>query len=238
MKKRKYDDTDACQSSEEARCKKSRSSKTLMDENSFRVLYPGYNPRVNDLREKEFPLLGKDIVFVDHAGSTLYSKSQLESTYRAKGEQLLSNPHSKGPTATRTLELINDTRQQVLRFFNASPAEYAVIFTAGATASIKLVGECFPWTKDSLYCYNFESHTSVLGVREYALAAGAGFKAVTREEVASSLGSEPNHTDVSDALNGGPVPVFSLYALPGECNFNGRKVDLTIIPQVKETILM
>lgn len=39
----------------------------------------------------------------------------------------------------------------VLKFFNADPLEYNVVFTPSATGSLKLVGETFPWTKYSQF---------------------------------------------------------------------------------------
>lgn len=56
---------------------------------------------------------------------------------------------------------------QILSFFNASPGEYKCIFTSGATAALKLVGETFPWSGGSTYAYTMENHNSVLGIREY-----------------------------------------------------------------------
>jgi hypothetical protein len=56
---------------------------------------------------------------------------------------------------------------QVLAYCNASPKEYKCIFTSGATAALKLVGETFPWSTNSIYSYTMENHNSVLGIREY-----------------------------------------------------------------------
>ena len=61
----------------------------------------------------------------------------------------------------------------VLRFFNASPDEYVVIFTANASGALKLVGEAYPFGKDCCYLLTFDNHNSVNGIREYALAKGA-----------------------------------------------------------------
>jgi selenocysteine lyase/cysteine desulfurase len=38
-------------------------------------------------------------------------------------------------------------RDLVLKFFNADPAEYQVVFTRSATGALKLVGETFPWSR-------------------------------------------------------------------------------------------
>jgi molybdenum cofactor sulfurtransferase len=63
-------------------------------------------------------------------------------------------------------------RDLVLKFFNADPAEYQVVFTRSATGALKLVGETFPWSRASTFAYLRENHNSVLGMREYALEAG------------------------------------------------------------------
>ena len=65
------------------------------------------------------------------------------------------------------LLLIQTLSPQVLKYFSASPRDYKCIFTSGATAALKLVGECFPWSRDSCYMYTMENHNSVLGIREY-----------------------------------------------------------------------
>jgi molybdenum cofactor sulfurtransferase len=46
---------------------------------------------------------------------------------------------------------------------------YEVIFTANATAALKLVGECADWSDDCRFWTLRDSHTSVLGMREYVL---------------------------------------------------------------------
>jgi molybdenum cofactor sulfurtransferase len=60
---------------------------------------------------------------------------------------------------------------QVLDYLNASPKDYKCIFTSGATAALKLVGEAFPWSRQSSFMYTMENHNSVLGIREYPVVA-------------------------------------------------------------------
>lgn len=73
-------------------------------------------------------------------------------------------------------------RLKVLAHFSADPREWTVVFTSGTTASLKMVGEQFPWSPQSTFVYARESHNSVLGVREYARAAGAGVRCVDLED--------------------------------------------------------
>ena len=91
------------------------------------------------------------------------------------------------------MDRVEDVRLQILAFFNASPQDYQVgvakgeegwgggkggsdvpsllpllqvVFTKSATGALKLVGETFPWGKDSAFRYLRENHNSVLGIRE------------------------------------------------------------------------
>jgi molybdenum cofactor sulfurtransferase len=63
-------------------------------------------------------------------------------------------------------------RQAVLSFFNAPP-EYTVVFTANASAALKLVGESFPFSEEGCYVLGADSHNSVHGIRQYAIKRGA-----------------------------------------------------------------
>lgn len=65
--------------------------------------------------------------------------------------------------------MVEETRREVLRMFNADPAHFDVVFTANATAAIKLVAEGFSGCRESFdYFYHRNSHTSLVGVRELA----------------------------------------------------------------------
>ena len=50
--------------------------------------------------------------------------------------------------------------------------------TPGLTGAIRLVAGAFPWAAGSRFVHMRDNHTSVLGVREAALAAGATVTAV------------------------------------------------------------
>lgn len=58
---------------------------------------------------------------------------------------MFGNPHSANPSSSMTGEKVEEVRDLVLRYFNADPAEYQVVFTRSATGALKLVGETFPW---------------------------------------------------------------------------------------------
>lgn len=66
-----------------------------------------------------------------------------------------------------------EARSRVLAFFDAPVTEYAVVFTHNATGALKLVGEAFPFNRDSTFVLGTDSHNSVNGIRQFALVKGA-----------------------------------------------------------------
>ena len=53
-----------------------------------------------------------------------------------------------------------------------------MVFTSGATAALKMVGELFPWQPGATFAHARASHNSVLGIREYASKGGADVECV------------------------------------------------------------
>lgn len=114
-------------------------------------------------------------LYLDHAGTTLYSKSLIEHSLLELTKNCFGNPHSRNTPSKLTADLVDQTRMEVLNFFQADPNKYSLIFTSGATDSLRLVAECFQFTNNSTnssnkygsFVYLKESHTSVIGMREY-----------------------------------------------------------------------
>ncbi|CAA6658051.1 unnamed protein product [Spirodela intermedia] len=178
--------------------------------------YPGAEKKVEEIRASEFKRL-EGLVYLDHAGATLYSEAQMEAVAKDLTSNVYGNPHSQSDSSMATSDVISAARQQVLELCNASPREYTCIFTSGATAGLKLVGEAFPWSKESCYMYTIENHNSVLGIREYALEHGASALA--------------HLFYILYAIDVGEV--FNLFAFPSECNFSGRKFHLDLVEIIK-----
>jgi molybdenum cofactor sulfurtransferase len=72
-----------------------------------------------------------------------------------------------------------EARSSVLAFFDAPDTEYTVIFTPNATGAMRLVGESFPFAQQSSFVLGMDSHNSINGIRQFALAKGAGFAYVS-----------------------------------------------------------
>ena len=90
-----------------------------------------------------------------------------------------------------------------------------MVFTSGATASLHLIGETFPWTKKSNFYYLRENHNSVLGIREIALHHGATFHVVNSTDVESACRAPNSNYDPEEEIN-------NLFAYPLEENFSGK----------------
>ena len=58
---------------------------------------------------------------------------------------------------------------------------------AETTGAIRLVAAAFPWARGSRFVHTRDNHTSVLGVREAALAAGATVTAVDPRRTTAGL---------------------------------------------------
>lgn len=117
----------------------------------------------------------------------------------------------------------DDIRLRVLRFFNADPEHFDLVFVANATAAIKLVADSF---RDSdhrgfWYGYHIDSHTSIVGVRELA-----------------ELGHQCFQNDAEvDAwipeLSMNQTKAPRLFAFPAQSNMNGRRLPLRWCEQIR-----
>ncbi|KAL2256085.1 hypothetical protein VTK26DRAFT_2205 [Humicola hyalothermophila] len=128
----------------------------------------GYNRRVEEFRADEYPMLNES-VYLDHAGTTLYAKSLMDRFAKDMTSNLYGNPHSASASSQLSTTRIEDIRLRVLRFFNADPADFDLVFVANATAGIKLVTDALRAPPGGFdYVYHQASHTSLVGVREEA----------------------------------------------------------------------
>lgn len=130
---------------------------------------------------------------------------------------LYGNPHSGSPSSQLSTNRVEDIRHKVLQFFNAEPDEFDVVFVANATAGIKLVMDCLQAREDGFnYIYHKDAHTSLVGVRESAVAS----RCVDDIEVAGWL------NDNSNLLEDQKPSATTLFAYPAQSNMNGRRLPL------------
>ena len=105
-------------------------------------------------------------VYLDNAGASLPPKDLLDAVFDdlRSNSCRAGNPHSNPECASR----IDDIRALVLHHFGASGDEWDVVFTAGGTASLRLVGELTPFGDRGCLYYPENIHTSALGIRAFA----------------------------------------------------------------------
>ncbi|TRX97574.1 hypothetical protein FHL15_001329 [Xylaria flabelliformis] len=175
-----------------------------------------YNDRIEAIRKEEFPML-HDGIYLDHAGTTLYSKSLMDSFTTEMMKNMFGNPHSASTSSRCTMSRIENIRHRVLRFFNADPAEFDLIFVANATAGIKLVSDAFRGCPEGFdFYYHQASHTSLVGVRQ---------------EARNSLCLDTK--DVDEWITGrfesdmASRSRATLFAYPAQSNMDGRRYPLS-----------
>jgi len=172
-----------------------------------------YHPDIiGPLRVIEFSRLG-DEVYLDYTGAALYPESLvMDHLWDLRGN-VYGNPHSDSPASQRATEIMSTARAAVLRFFNADPDEYTVVFTANATAAMQLVGLSYPFQPDSLFLYTADVHNSALGLRELA------------RDIKCTVGYLPLQSDLRVSDTEAMLTLNShaggLFTYPAQCNFSG-----------------
>ena len=145
-------------------------------EAAFREAHPGFaaTATVDELRAAQYARLDEHgEVYLDYTGGGLYAESQLDEHMALLRGAVLGNPHSVNPTSSAATTLVERARAAVLAYFNASPDEYACIFTPNATGALRLVGESYPFEPGGRFLATFDNHNSVNGIREFARATCA-----------------------------------------------------------------
>jgi selenocysteine lyase/cysteine desulfurase len=186
--------------------------------------------RLDELRATEYRRLDQTgQVYLDYAGAGLHAESQLEDHLELLRRRVLGNPHSDSPASAAASELVERARRAVLRHFNASPAEYAVIFTANATGALKLVGEGYPFGGGSQFVLTSDNHNSVNGIREFARAAGATVTYVPGATPSLRVDEEL----LEWRLRSADRTHANLFAYPAQSNFSGVQHPLEWIPRAR-----
>ncbi|MBN2305221.1 MAG: aminotransferase class V-fold PLP-dependent enzyme [Anaerolineae bacterium] len=183
-----------------------------------------------DLRAREYGRLdGLGHVYLDYTGGGLYAQSQLDQHMAMLRGGVYGNPHSSNPTSLAMTELAEHARAYVFEYFNASPDDYAVIFTQNASGALKLVGESYPFQPGGQYVLTFDNHNSVNGIREFARAKGATVTyapvlppelRIDEDKLVALLDSAQPGTD-------------NLFGYPAQSNFSGVQHSLDWIARAQ-----
>ncbi|MFI0481240.1 aminotransferase class V-fold PLP-dependent enzyme [Actinomadura sp. 9N215] len=142
----------------------------------FDVGLAGYadTRRLDELRATEYRHLDEHgQTYLDYTGSGVVATAQLRAHVERLSGRCYGNPHSENPTSSASTVLVERARERILAFFNASPDEYAVVFTPNASGACRLVGEAYPFGPGARLVLTGDNHNSVNGLREFARARGA-----------------------------------------------------------------
>ncbi|XP_014488950.1 PREDICTED: molybdenum cofactor sulfurase 3 [Dinoponera quadriceps] len=197
-----------------------------------------YDDATAKFLESEFARLEGEC-YVDHAGATLYSDTQVRNVGADLHRCLYANPHSVGIPSSSTRDIIERTRDRILSHFNTTLDEYSVIFTSGATASLKTIAETFSFEahgsnetgrRAGNFVYVQDNHTSVLGMRDVVAARGAEVICLGHDRAFQVFERHATSRDPDDKER--RKSGNSLFVYSAQCNFSGLKYPLEWIKDV------
>jgi len=199
---------------------------------AFRSAYPAYDStwKLDELRATEYARLDRlGHVYLDYTGGGLYAESQLRDHMALLSDGVFGNPHSKNLTSMAMTRLVEQAREYVLQYFNASPDEYMVIFTQNSTGALKIVGESYPFGPGGTYLLTFDNHNSVNGIREFARSKGATVTYIPVTPPDLRL----DRVRLEQALETARPGKNNLFAYPAQSNFTGVQHPLDWIAQAQ-----
>ncbi|WUI03409.1 aminotransferase class V-fold PLP-dependent enzyme [Spirillospora sp. NBC_00431] len=170
--------------------------------------------RLDELRATEYRHLDEhEQTYLDYTGSGVVAAAQLRAHVERLSGRCYGNPHSENPTSSASTVLVERARERILAFFNASPDEYAVVFTPNASGACRLVGEAYPFGPGARLVLTGDNHNSVNGLRVFARARGAETVHVPVRGPGLRVAGE----EVGAALADGR----GLFVFPAQSNFTG-----------------
>src|SRR6266496_1247057 len=83
----------------------------------------GYNGKINQIREEEYPQLRKAI-YLDLTSATTFAKSAITNFNNDILNNHYGNPHSNSSRSQASSMKINAVRKRILKYFNTNEKEY------------------------------------------------------------------------------------------------------------------
>ncbi|MFJ2887025.1 aminotransferase class V-fold PLP-dependent enzyme [Streptomyces sp. NPDC087305] len=185
---------------------------------------------LGELRAHDFGYLDAEgHTYLDYTGAGLAPTSLVRASAERITGGVFGNPHSESPASRASGDLLAGARAAVLRHFSADPAEYAVVFTANATAALRLIGESYPFAPGGRLVMLLDNHNSVNGLREYARAAGAKTEYVPVQGPELAIDEDRLHTALTARRRR-----RGLLAYPAQSNFTGVRHSLDWMATAQE----
>ena len=184
----------------------------------------------NELRKQEYSRLDEQQhIYLDYTGGNLYASSQIDAHHTMLKQHTFGNPHSTNPTSMHATHLVEEARQRILAYFNAFDNYYCVI-TPNASGALKIVGECYPFEKDSEYALFADNHNSVNGIREYCKTKGGTHRYIPMQLEDLRVDSQV----LADVLDTPDKGVNRLFAYPAQSNVSGVQHDLNWVKYAQD----
>ncbi len=181
------------------------------------MLMAAQAPELAGLRTREFARVDEaGLAYLDYAGAALYPASLVSRDAARLLGGVLGNPHSASAPSAASTAAMDDARVATLRFLDADPAVYDVVFTANASGAMRILAEAFPFERGSRLVMTADNHNSVNGLRLPARRRGAEVRYVRLDEAL--------HADPAADLAAAAAP--SLFAFPAQSNFSGVRHPL------------
>lgn len=167
------------------------------------------------------------VTYLDYGGAALYPASLLRGDMARLEASVLGNPHSGHQASRDATDDVEAARTAVLRFLDADPREYTVVFTANASAGCRLVGEGYRFDAGTPLVLTADNHNSVNGIREFARRRGGATTTVSLDHELRL--QQPVETLARAALGYG-----GLFAFPAQSNFSGVRHPLELVDVAQE----
>ena len=167
------------------------------------------------IRDHELSRLrSRGIVYLDYTGAAPYPESVAREHVQTLGEEVFGNPHSTHPASLRSTRAAVAARDALLAFLDGDPGEYEVVWTANASAALRLIGESFPFDPETPFVLTADNHNTVNGIRMHAVARGAAVRYLPLD---ADLRVQP--FELTSVRQG-------LFAFPAQSNFSGAQHPL------------
>jgi molybdenum cofactor sulfurtransferase len=199
-------------------------------ERDFRARFPRFDcdGALAELRRTEYGRLdAAGHVYLDYTGGGLYAQSQVDAHAELLRMVVLGNPHSANPTSLAATAQVDCARRAVCRFLNAPPEDYLCVFTANASAALRLVGESYPFRPTGTLALSSDNHNSVNGIREFARRCGATISYVPVVAPELRLDRQAMTEVLVTADRAGP----NLLAFPAQSNYSGVQHPLDLVDE-------
>ncbi len=199
----------------------------------FASRFPDFDPDGSfaELRRTEYAWLdAAGAVYLDYTGGGLHAASQIDAHAELLRTCVLGNPHSNNPTSLAATAHVEAARRQVRQFFRAPADEYLCIFTANASAALRLIGEAYPFEPGGTFALTTDNHNSVNGLREFARRGGATPVYVPVRAPELRLDRDSMRRVLAD----GDPSAHNLVAFPAQSNYSGVQHPLEVVTEAHE----